>query len=227
MWNQASLQKLVKDELSDYLFVVVSNREPYVHNYVNDKIECIVPASGLTVALDPVMRACGRTWVAHGSGSADRAVVDARNRVLVPPDTQHYTLRRVWLTESEVDKYYLGFSNETLWPLCHIVYQRPEFNVEDWNTYKYVNRLFADAVLDEIGDRKAFVFIQDYHLTLLSRMIKAKTNASSQLNSGIYHGPTGKHSGFAPGRMRFYMVCWETIFSVFTSLIIVTTSWIL
>jgi len=176
MWNQDSLQQLVKDQLSDYLFVVVSNREPYIHNYVNDKIECIVPASGLTIALDPVMRTCGGTWVAHGSGTADREVVDAHNRVLVPPDTQSYTLRRVWLTENEVDKYYFGFSNETLWPLCHIVYQRPEFNMDDWNTYKYVNRLFADAVLDEIGERKAFVFIQDYHLTLLSRMLKAKNH---------------------------------------------------
>ena len=200
MWNQAKLQKLVKDKLSDYLFVVVSNREPYVHNYVNDKIECIVPASGLTVALDPVMRACGGTWVAHGSGSADRAVVDARNRVLVPPDTQHYTLRRVWLTESEVDKYYLGFSNETLWPLCHIVYQRPEFNVEDWNTYKYVNRLFADAVLDEIGDRKAFVFIQDYHLTLLSRMIKAKNQRV--ISAQFWHIPW-------PNREAFRICPWQ------------------
>ena len=200
MWNQVSLQKLVKDKLSDYLFVVVSNREPYVHNYVNDKIECIVPASGLTVALDPVMRACGGTWVAHGSGSADRAVVDARNRVLVPPDTQHYTLRRVWLTESEVDKYYLGFSNETLWPLCHIVYQRPEFNVDDWNTYKYVNRLFADAVLDEIGDRKAFVFIQDYHLTLLSRMIKIKNQRV--ISAQFWHIPW-------PNREVFRICPWQ------------------
>ena len=201
MWNQELLQQLVKDQLSDYLFVVVSNREPYIHNYVNDHIECIVPASGLTVALDPVMRACGGTWVAHGSGSADREVVDARNRVLVPLDTQNYTLRRVWLTESEVDKYYFGFSNETLWPLCHIVYQRPEFNVDDWNTYKYVNRLFADAVLDEIGDRKAFVFIQDYHLTLLSRMLKAKNHRI--VSAQFWHIPW-------PNREAFRICPWQS-----------------
>lgn len=201
MWNQELLQQLVKDQLSDYLFVVVSNREPYIHNYVNDHIECIVPASGLTVALDPVMRACGGTWVAHGSGSADREVVDARNRVPVPPDKQNYTLRRVWLTESEVDKYYFAFSNETLWPLCHIVYQRPEFNVDDWNTYKYVNRLFADAVLDEIGDRKAFVFIQDYHLTLLSRMLKAKNHRI--VSAQFWHIPW-------PNREAFRICPWQS-----------------
>lgn len=200
MWDQNSLQALVKEQLSDYLFIVVSNREPYIHNHTGSKIECIVPASGLTVALDPVMRACGGTWVAHGSGSADREVVDTRNRVLVPPDTQHYTLRRVWLTESEVDKYYFGFSNEALWPLCHIVYQRPEFNVEDWNTYKYVNRLFADAVLDEIGDRKAFIFIQDYHLTLLSRMIKAKNQRA--ISAQFWHIPW-------PNREAFRICPWQ------------------
>jgi alpha,alpha-trehalose-phosphate synthase [UDP-forming] len=200
MWNQDSLQQLVKEQLSDYLFVVVSNREPYIHNYVNNNVECIVPASGLTVALDPVMRACGGTWIAHGSGSADRVVVDARNRVLVPPDTQNYTLRRVWLTENEVDRYYFGFSNKTLWPLCHIVYQRPEFNVEDWNTYKYVNRLFADAVLDEIGDRKAFVFIQDYHLTLLPRMIKAKNQHI--ISAQFWHIPW-------PNREAFRICPWQ------------------
>lgn len=176
MWDQNTLQELVKDQLSDYQFIVVSNREPYIHNYVNNKIECIVPASGLTVALDPVMRASGGTWIAHGSGSADAVAVDARNRVRVPPENPSYTLRRVWLTEEEINRYYLGFSNEALWPLCHIVYQRPKFDLDDWNTYKHVNALFADAVLDEIGNKKAFVFIQDYHLTLVPRLIKAKNH---------------------------------------------------
>ncbi|MDD5681165.1 MAG: trehalose-6-phosphate synthase [Candidatus Omnitrophica bacterium] len=200
MWNQDSLQQLVKDKLSDYLFVVVSNREPYIHNYVDKNVECIVPASGLTVALDPVMRACGGTWVAHGSGNADKMVVDTRNRVLVPPDEKRYTLRRVWLTDAEFDKYYYGFSNETLWPLCHIVYQRPDFNVDNWETYKYVNRLFADAVLDEIGDRKAFVFIQDYHLTLLSRMLKAKNHRI--ISAQFWHIPW-------PNREAFRICPWQ------------------
>ena len=176
MWDQNSLQALVKEQLSDYLFIVVSNREPYIHNHTGSQIECIVPASGLTVALDPVMRACGGTWVAHGSGSADKEVVDTSNRVRVPPEDPHYTLRRVWLTDEEVDRYYLGFSNEALWPLCHIVYQRPKFDLDDWNAYKQVNAKFADAILDEIGNRKAFVFIQDYHLTLVPRLIKAKNH---------------------------------------------------
>jgi trehalose-6-phosphate synthase len=174
MWTKDDLQDLVKTKLAGYLFVVVSNREPYIHTYSGNSIQCIVPASGLTVALDPVMQACGGTWVAHGSGDADREVVNERNRVKVPPDKPTYTLRRVWLTKEEESGYYLGFSNEALWPLCHIVYTRPTFDETDWTTYKRVNQLFAEAVLDEVRDRKAFVFIQDYHLALLSKLIKSK-----------------------------------------------------
>ena len=175
-WTKANLQELVKDKLSDRLFIVVSNREPYIHVLSGDDIQCTVPVSGLTVALDPVMQACGGVWIAHGSGNADRQVVDDKNRVSVPPDDPSYTLRRIWLTKKEEDGYYLGFSNEALWPLCHVAYTPPNFDESHWNTYKKVNQLFADAVLDEVGNRQAFVFIQDYHLALLSRFIKAGNN---------------------------------------------------
>ncbi len=172
MWTQESLQDLVKTKLADYLFIVVSNREPYVHTYAGSEIKCQVPASGLTVALDPVMRACGGTWVAHGDGNADKEVVDEHDKVQVPPDDPRYWLKRVWLTKEEQDGFYYGFSNEALWPLCHISYTRPIFNESEWNTYKRVNQLFADNILKEVGNRKAFVFIQDYHLTLLPQLLK-------------------------------------------------------
>ncbi len=174
MWTRESLNDLVKEKLSGYLFVVVSNREPYIHTFSGREIVCQVPASGLTVALDPVMQACGGTWVAHGSGDADRDVVDKDNKVGVPTEEPRYSLKRVWLSKEEENGYYYGFSNEALWPLCHIVYTRPVFDESDWNTYKKVNEVFAQSVLNEVGDRKAFVFIQDYHLALLSRLIKEK-----------------------------------------------------
>jgi trehalose 6-phosphate synthase len=133
------------------------------------------------------MRACGGVWVAHGSGSADKEVVDSKNRVAVPPGEDSYSLRRVWLTKEEEEGYYLGFSNEALWPLCHVAYTPPNFDEADWNTYKKVNQLFADAVLDEVGDRKAFIFIQDYHLALLPRLIKAKN--SEVITAQFWHIP--------------------------------------
>jgi trehalose-6-phosphate synthase len=171
-WNKERLYRLVQEKLADKLFIVVSNREPYVHTMSGDKIKWDHAVSGLTEALDPVLRASGGTWIAQGTGDADRKVVDAHDRVAVPPDNPEYTLRRVWLTEEEVKGYYLNFANKGLWPLCHITFIPPEFSEADWLTYKKVNRIFADAVLQEIGDRKALVLVQDYHFALVSHFLK-------------------------------------------------------
>lgn len=172
MWTRESLCQLVQEKLRDYLLVVVSNREPYIHSHVGGEIQYDMPTSGLTAALDPIMRACGGTWIAHGSGNADREVVDEKSRVRVPPEGPLYTLRRVWLSKEEEEGYYYGFSNEALWPLCHIAYTRPLFDEAAWNIYKKVNEIFASVVMEEVGSRKAFVFIQDYHLTLLPRLLR-------------------------------------------------------
>lgn len=194
MWTKESLHDLVQAKLSEYLFVVVSNREPYIHSYAGSEIKCQVPPSGLTVALDPVMRASGGTWIAHGSGDADKEVVDSKNKVRVPPEESRYSLKRVWLTKEEEDGYYFGFSNEALWPLCHIAYTRPKFDESDWNTYKKVNRLFSEAVLEEVGNRKAFVFIQDYHLSLLAPLLKE--NHPNIITAQFWHIPWPNREAF-------------------------------
>jgi trehalose-6-phosphate synthase len=176
MWTKTNLFDLVHDKLKDYLFVVVSNREPYVHVCSGQEIKCTIPASGLTIALDPVMQACGGTWIAHGSGDADKQVVDTMDRISVPPGNPKYVLKRVWLSREDEEGYYYGFANEALWPLCHIVYNRPMFRESNWIAYKKVNEKFAESVLGEVGDKKAFVFIQDYQLALVAKMIKARND---------------------------------------------------
>jgi len=173
-WDKDSLYQLIREKLGDNLFLVISNREPYVHSMSGDEVVWNRPVGGLTEALDPVMRASGGTWVAQGTGDADRKAVDENDRVAVPPDGPEYTLRRVWLTEEEVEGFYLGFSNEALWPLCHITFTPPIFSESNWNTYKKVNQIFADAILQEVADRKAVVLVQDYHFALLSRLLKEK-----------------------------------------------------
>jgi alpha,alpha-trehalose-phosphate synthase [UDP-forming] len=171
-WTKDALVDLIRAKMQDYRFIVVSNREPYVHQYSGDEIECVKPASGLATALEPIMRACGGTWIAHGSGDADRSVVDARDHVMLPPAEPSFTLRRVWLTKEQETRYYYGLSNQGLWPLCHVVYTRPAFPPEDWRSYREVNELFARTVLEEAGDAPTFVFIQDYHFALLPRLLK-------------------------------------------------------
>jgi len=174
MWNRSALHNLIETKLTDYQIIVVANREPYVHRFTGGgaSVECIRPASGLAAALDPVMRASGGVWVAHGSGDADREFVDARDHVGVPPEDPVYTLRRVWLTKEQEEGYYHGLANEGLWPLCHVTFTRPVFDPRHWQYYREVNALFADAVLEEAGDRPTFVFIQDYHFGLLPRYLK-------------------------------------------------------
>jgi len=168
------LKHTVKEKIGDDLLVIASNREPYIHRLHEGKIIVDKPASGLVTALDPMLRATEGIWVAHGSGNADKRVVDNNNCIKVPPDNPRYILKRIWLSKEEEKGYYYGFSNGALWPLCHIVYARPQFNLSEWEKYEEVNRKFADAVLEEVKGRSAFIWIQDYHLALVSSMIKEK-----------------------------------------------------
>jgi len=175
IWTAERLRVSLQTKLQQRSLFVVSNREPYMHVFQEkDKsIQVIVPASGLVTALEPVLQACHGTWVANGSGNADRQVVDAQDHLKVPPDRPNYTLRRVWLTDEEDRGYYEGFSNEGLWPLCHIAHTRPIFRQEDWLQYQKINRRFANAVLQEMeGLQSPILLSQDYHFALLPRMVK-------------------------------------------------------
>lgn len=174
-WTAERLSVHVRSKLANSRLFVVSNREPYSHVRSGKSVQCVVPASGLVTALEPILRACDGTWIAHGSGNADQETVDANNRLPVPPDEPKYTLRRVWLTKEEEEGYYYGFSNEGLWPLCHIAHTRPLFRAADWDDYRKANIKFADAVLEEMSDtRDPVLLVQDYHFALLPRLIKKK-----------------------------------------------------
>jgi trehalose 6-phosphate synthase len=173
MWTKEALHQLIATKLRDYQFIVVANREPYVHRYRADRrIEWAAPASGMVSALDPIVRACGGVWIAQGSGDADRKTADERGHIRVPPDDPSYTLRRLWLTKEQETGYYYGLANAGLWPLCHVAYTRPVFHPRHWQIYREVNELFARAVVEEADGRPTFVFIQDYHFGLLPRMLK-------------------------------------------------------
>ncbi len=175
-WTESKLHDLVKAKLGENALFVVSNREPYMHAFeaISGKVRCIRPASGVVTALDPILRACGGLWISHGGGNADRKFVNSQNKLGVPPDDIHYIMKRVWLSKEEEDGYYYGFSNEGLWPLCHITHTRPVFKETDWQMYKEVNQKFADSILEELPANDPYIFIQDYHFTLLARMIKNK-----------------------------------------------------
>ncbi len=175
LWTAERLRVSVRNKLQEKPLYVVSNREPYMHvfNEKDKSVNVIIPASGVVTALEPVLLACNGTWIANGSGNADREAVDAQDHLRVPPDRPSYTLRRVWLSDEEDRGYYEGFSNEGLWPLCHIAHTRPMFRPDDWLQYQKINRRFADAVLHEMaGTESPILLAQDYHFALLPRMVK-------------------------------------------------------
>ena len=171
-WTPATLKKILHDHLAGDEVLIVSNREPYIHNRNGQHIEVQVPASGVVTALEPVMRACSGVWIAHGSGSADREVVDPRGHVRVPPDNPAYEIRRIWMSPEEEDGYYYGFANEGLWPLCHLAHVRPVFRSSDWNQYKEINERFALAIIEEAKTDNPVVLVQDYHLALVPKIVR-------------------------------------------------------
>ncbi|TSA17707.1 MAG: trehalose-6-phosphate synthase [Betaproteobacteria bacterium] len=194
-WTPESLRGILRGELRGEDVIVVSNREPYVHQRRGDRIEVQRPASGLVTALEPIMRACSGTWIAHGSGSADRETVDKYDRVAVPPEKPAYHIRRVWLTPEEEAGYYYGFANEGMWPLCHIAHVRPTFRSSDWAQYVAVNRKFAKAVASESKTKNPIVMVQDYHFALLPNMIREELPDATVIT--FWHIPWPNPESFA------------------------------
>jgi len=199
-WSPETLHRLLEERLPGTEVIAVSNREPYIHNRRNGSIALQIPASGLVAALEPVMRACGGTWIAHGSGSADREMVDARDHIRVPPGDPAYTLRRIWLSEEEQEGYYYGFANEGLWPLCHIAFVRPAFRQEDWRQYLAVNRRFAEAVVQEARRPDPIVLVHDYHFALLPRMVRERLPGATVLTFWHIPWPNAETFGICPWR---------------------------
>jgi trehalose 6-phosphate synthase len=214
-WNAERLRALLRSHLAGDQVIAISNREPYIHELVTttdaegkEKRTVVVkrPASGLVTALEPVMRACSGTWIAHGSGSADRETVDASDRVSVPPGKNgapapsSYWLRRVWLTPDEEKGYYDGFANEGLWPLCHVAHVRPVFRESDWKAYREVNQRFADAVVAEARSEDPVVLVQDYHFALLPAMVRARLPQATILTFWHIPWPNPESFGICPWR---------------------------
>lgn len=194
-WSVESIREILREDLRGQQVIVVSNREPYIHVESNGTIVVRQPASGLVTALEPIMRACSGTWIAHGSGNADRAVVDQHDRIAVPVGNPAYQLRRVWLTTEEEKGYYYGFANQGLWPLCHVAHVRPTFRASDWDAYSRVNAKFARAVAAEATSSDPIVLVQDYHFALLPRMIREKLPDATIIT--FWHIPWPNPEAFA------------------------------
>ena len=201
-WTAARLKDTLRFQLAGQRVLVVANREPVIHEWSADQIVARYPASGLVTALEPVMRACSGVWIAHGGGSADRAAANPDDRVEVAANDASYLLRRVWLTADEERGYYYGFSNEALWPLCHLAAAQPVFRREDWAHYRAVNQRFTDAICAEADSDEPIVLVQDYHFALVPRMLRERFPRATILTFWHIPWPNAERFSICPYQDR-------------------------
>jgi trehalose 6-phosphate synthase len=200
-WTRGRLREVLNEHVDEESLIILANREPYIHDrQAGGGIIVRHPASGLVTALEPIMRACSGTWIAHGSGSADRQTVDRNSRLMVPPGEDSYVLRRVWMSEQEEQGYYYGFANEGLWPVCHQTYARPIFRASDWKHYQTINARFADAVVQESAVDDPIVLVQDYHFALAPRMIRDRLPRATIITFWHIPWPNAERFSICPWR---------------------------
>ncbi|HKO59285.1 MAG TPA: trehalose-6-phosphate synthase [Thermoanaerobaculia bacterium] len=194
------LRAVVGARIPDGGLVVIANREPYAHEWDSGgKVVVQRPASGLVTGIEPILRACGGTWIAYGGGSADRVSSDRTGHVAVPPDGPEYTLRRLFIEEDAYERYYSGFANEGLWPLCHIAHTQPSFRASDWLAYQAVNETFARAAVEETN-ADGLLLIQDYHFALVPKLVRDR--APHIVTSLFWHipWPSSEVVGICPSK---------------------------
>ncbi len=197
-WDAPTLRTLLSSRMADDQIIVVSNRQPFTHDRAEDEVTLMQPASGLVTALEPVVRACSGTWIAHGNGGCDRDFVDTADCCPAPVAIGTYSLRRMWLSEEERLGYCDGFSNSGLWPLCHMVHVRPVFSEADWQHYRAVNARFADAVVREARGPDPIVLVQDYHLALVPAMVRAQLPHATIVSFWHIPWPHPEQMGMCP-----------------------------
>ncbi|KRC51298.1 trehalose-phosphate synthase [Leifsonia sp. Root227] len=152
-------------ESETYELVIVSNRLPVDRVTDDDGTASWRPSpGGLVAALEPVMRAEDGIWIGW-AGVADEDID--------PFEADGINILPVRLSEQDLQEYYEGFSNDTLWPLYHDVIAQPSFHREWWDTYVKVNQRFADAAA-EVSAKGAVVWVHDYQLQLVPAMLRAQ-----------------------------------------------------
>jgi trehalose 6-phosphate synthase len=198
-WNAGRLSDLVRTSLLGERVIVLANREPVIHVRTEDgAVVPTHPASGLVTALEPIVAACSGVWVAHGSGSADRDLVDSRDGLDIPAGDPSYRLRRVWLTQEEEQGYYYGFANEGLWPLCHLAHVRPVFRLDDLHAYWQINDRFAEAAAQEARSDSPIVLVQDYHFALAPRILRERLPKATIVTFWHIPWPNAESFGICP-----------------------------
>lgn len=155
--------------------IIVSNRLPVkIHFDKNKEISLSKSAGGLATGLSSIYQQGDNVWVGWPGGYME----DEKDREAATKELRSQHMKPVFLTQEEMNLYYEGFSNETLWPLFHYFNEYTIYNQEYWESYRNVNQKFLQEVL-EVAEPEDTIWIQDYHLLLLPALIREKLPEAS------------------------------------------------
>ena len=151
--------------------IIISNRLPVQLQISNGGITAIPSVGGLATGMKSVHSGGDGLWIGW-SGLTDEDIPKS----LAPKIDQalaEHGCSKVGLTQSDIDGFYFGFSNRTIWPLFHYFMEYTEFELDFWEVYKSVNQKFADAILEK-SDADDVIWVHDYQLMLVPQMVKEK-----------------------------------------------------
>jgi len=151
--------------------IIISNRLPVRLEITKNKIEVTESVGGLATGMKSVHKDSNGIWIGWSGLNDEELTSDLQNDIDV--ELKKHQCASVNLTKNEVEGFYYGFSNKTIWPLFHYFMEYAEFDDNDWETYKKVNQKFADKVLENVNEGDV-VWIHDYQLLLLPKYIKEK-----------------------------------------------------
>ncbi len=149
--------------------IIVSNRLPLQIKQQDNDLQIVPSVGGLATGMKSVHSSGDSLWIGW-SGLTNDSLTETQKKI-VDEAVQQENCLNVGLTEQDVDEFYLGFSNRTLWPLFHYFLEYSKFEKYQWETYKKVNQKFADAVIANCNDDDV-VWVHDYQLLLVPEMVK-------------------------------------------------------
>jgi trehalose 6-phosphate synthase/phosphatase len=151
--------------------IIISNRLPVQLQISNGGIEAVPSVGGLATGMKSVHKGGDSLWIGW-SGLTDEEIPKKLVKD-IDKALEAHGAAKVNLSEKEVEGFYYGFSNRTIWPLFHYFLEYSEFELESWNTYRAVNQKFADAILQH-ADEEDTIWIHDYQLMLVPQMVREK-----------------------------------------------------
>ena len=151
--------------------IIISNRLPVQLEIDKNKINATPSVGGLATGMKSVHRDSNGIWIGWSGLNDEDLTPELQKGIDV--ELKKHQCASVNLSKSEVDGFYFGFSNKTIWPLFHYFMEYAEFEANDWEVYKKVNQKFADKVLENVEDGDT-VWVHDYQLLLLPQYIKEK-----------------------------------------------------